>query len=92
MICHEVGLNRYTRCEEDFSLAEAQWEATEGFWATVREQWAALIEERETVSYRREVEGKSLVRATGSLARRILKGETLEDRAVSELIDRFTKS
>ena len=90
--CHEVGLNRYVRCDEDFTAAEKQWESTKAFWQEVRAEWEGVISENETIAYHKEVGGSSLMKQTSSLARKVMKGEDLEKNAVENLIARFTKS
>lgn len=91
-LCHETGLNRYTRCDDDFTLAETQWEATKDFWHDVRMEWAVRIRERDEVSYLKEVDGQSLTRQVNSLATQVQKGGVLDKNAVADLLDRFTQS
>ena len=91
-ICHEVGLNIYRRCEEDFSLAEKEWKATHQFWRDVRSEWGRLMKEKNVIIYKKEVDGSSLVRSTFLLARKVKKGEALEEGAVIDLISSFMDS
>lgn len=91
-IAHEIGLNRYIRCDEDFAAAEKQWETTKDFWHDVRMEWAGLIREQEVIAYSKEVDGRSLTKSTNALAKKVLKGEKLETRAVEKLLERFTQS
>ncbi len=91
-ICHEAGLNIYRRCEEDFSLAEKEWNATQEFWRNVRSEWARLMEEKNIIAYKKEVGGNSLVRSTFSLARKVKKGEVLAEKEVPDLIRSFMDS
>lgn len=91
-LCHETGLNRYTRCGEDFARAEAEWEAAEGLWHDVRMTWGRVIRENDVIAYREEVDGLSLVRSVNGLAKRVREGESVGPRAVENLITSFTKS
>ena len=91
-ICHEVGLNIYRRCEEDFSLAENEWKATHEFWKDVRSEWGRLMKEKNVIIYKKEVDGSSLVRSTFQLARKVKNGEALQESAVPDLIKSFIDS
>ena len=91
-LCHETGLNIYRRYDqEDFSKAENYWEATKGFWQEVRTKWRQVLREEDTISYKKEVEGSSLIRSTFSMAQKVQKGESLEKDAVRNLVEGFTK-
>ena len=90
-LCHETGLNIYRRYDEDFSKAEKYWAATSNFWQEVRTEWSKVLKDRDVISYRKEIEGSSLIRSTNSLAKKVLKGESLKKGTVKELVDRFTE-
>ncbi len=91
-LCHETGLNIYRRYDqEDFSKAENYWEATKGFWQEVRTKWRQVLHEEDTISYKKEVEGSSLIRSTFSMAQKVQKGESLKEDAVRNLVEGFTK-
>ena len=91
-LCHETGLNIYRRYDqEDFSKAEKYWEATKDFWQEVRTEWRQVLREDDTISYKKEVEGSSLIRSTFSMAQKVKKGESLEKDAVRNLVEGFTK-
>ena len=91
-LCHETGLNIYRRYDqEDFSKAESYWEATSEFWQHVRTEWRKVLREHETISYKKEVEGSSLIRSTFSLAKKVQKGEQLSQKVIQDLVDSFTE-
>jgi len=91
-LCHETGLNIYRRYEqEDFSKAENYWEATSDFWQQVRTEWRKVLREHEVISYKKEIAGSPLIRSTNSLARKVLKGESLKEGTVEELLRSFTE-
>ena len=90
-LCHERGLNTYERCEADFTQAEEQWAKTEDFWHDVRKAWAGVIAENEVVRYADEVDGKSLGKSARALAKKLIKGEALEEDAAENLVLRFTE-
>ncbi len=91
-LCHETGLNIYRRYDqEDFSKAESYWEATSEFWQQVRTEWRKALREHEVISYKKEVEGSSLIRSTFSLAKKVQKGEPLKQGAVQDLVKSFTE-
>ena len=73
------------------SKAESYWEATSEFWQQVRTEWRKALREHEVISYKKEVEGSSLIRSTFSLAKKVQKGEPLKQGAVQDLVKSFTE-
>ena len=91
-LCHETGLNIYRRYDqEDFSKAEKYWEDTKEFWQNVRTEWRKVLLDEEMISYKKEVEGSSLIRTTFSMAKKVQKGESLKPDAVKNLVEEFTE-
>ena len=91
-LCHETGLNIYRRYDqEDFSKAEKYWEDTKEFWQDVRTEWRKVLRDEEMISYKKEVEGSSLIRTTFSMAKKVQKGESLKPDAVKSLVEEFTE-
>lgn len=90
-LAHEAGLNRYVRCDEDFSRAEEQWERTKGFWHDVRMAWAGVINGNDRIAYREEIDGTSLSRRMNRLAKQVTDGGELDEDAVETLLEQFTE-
>lgn len=60
-LAKEQGLNRYERVKDfDFSEGEKYWAATQEFWAELRTQWRAIIDENRQFNLQEEVDGVPL--------------------------------
>ncbi len=88
-LAREKGLNFYDLTEdEDFGPALAYWEETRDFWKKVAAFWEGTQQKRSEFGIRKEVDGKSLVKATFDMADEIQAGkrETPSREEVESLI------
>jgi len=96
-LCIEAGLNHYKRIEDDeskegFKLAEEQWEKTHEFWQVVRDCWVKIIAEADKpIRYADRLEGQRLISEINGLARKVEKGESVEDDAAHKVVAKYLR-
>jgi hypothetical protein len=92
-LARETGVNRYQRITGfDFSAGDEYWEATDGFWALVREAWAKRFEANDRIHFEAKVDGESMMMTLFGMAEEIAeKGEFEAEQARTEIEALFNK-
>lgn len=90
-LCREVGLNTYTRVTDgEFAGAKNYWEKTAPFWKQVRSVWSKLDAENPKIELRDKVDGRTLHASMDDMAKRVIKGESVSDGEIRDLIATYT--
>jgi hypothetical protein len=90
-LVREFGFNDYRRISGfDFSPARAYWNATQGYWAQVRELWQRRIVEGEGICLKTKIDGMDLIAPLFMQAQDVQDGKPVEAAAISALFDRWT--
>lgn len=90
-LVREFGYNEYRKVSgHNFTPAYDYWEATQGFWADVRNAWTARIAKQDGIALTTTVDGMAIIGPMFALAQRAKDGETIGQAEIDAVLDRFT--
>lgn len=90
-VVREFGFNDYRRVQgEDFSAAYAYWEATQAYWAKVRNEWDTRIAALQGIRLKTEVDGMALIVPVFAQAERARQGEAIGNDEITALFEAWT--
>ena len=87
-VSRELGVNRYELIEAfDFSAADMYWEATQDFWAIVRDAWQQVFDDHDEFVLRDEVDGREMWQDMFGFAARLEAGEPWDAEAAKTFVN-----
>lgn len=91
VLVREMGFNDYRRTSDvDFGPAYAYWQATEGYWARVRQHWTQALASG-GLKLNTTVDGMALITPLFAQAKRVQEGHSVSDAEIQAVFGRWVE-